>query len=1215
MKTKLTRTDLKFYPSERLSDRPDAGGLALGTPIKGEANEIFNPISSLARTNGDYEMRLVYAGVQRADDELLIGANVAITKPPTDDSVSYLLTHAQFGELRKSGVSRVEGYVTKSFESNLTLLSSPPKGSKMIQAYTRVGEKLPNVGDRFCLSQAKQGYEQAAQYINIVKVESTERTFTDPQGAEFSRLVVKLEISQPLAYDFIGVDYPSRYYVDNPCKIRETAIADSSRYFGVKPLATAVKAGAMSIRVPNIMAKIVPTAMIETSLTELSPLPIAPQFFALPSRQSFGGVGIQAKIQLPPFMAGSLIIESYGGQMSDKDGKLMLGEQAIGVVDNATGVVTIDPNVRHYIAGINIIPSVVTYANTQSHAIFVALANRGYTYNLTLPNVGVGSMAVQFMAQGKWYQLKDNGQGKLIGASTEHGSGTVSYKTGLVSVTCGEMPDVGSSILFSWGIGANLTALEPHALPATAHFKLEQSPKFDSIRLDLGGYTGTVGANGKITGQLTGFYDEINNEIVLDVGSSAWHSGINIGNHTLKVQYQTGTKTQKEFTTPTRNGGGQIVVKLSDTAVLAGSVALSATAIMSDVDKSQLQQKGVVVQIPKGAMTVLLKDDGAGKLIDVNGDVVGTMDYETATATFKPDYKSSILEQSVKTEHYQTTHIAPVSGGGNGILGRFFVNAQNHIRHFNNGYQPKEITAMITGASTITAQFYERQAGESHSQTFAVNEVRLTVAKPSHTKLAMGSLRLAFANDHYLYDELGGIYKDYNATTGQGTKIGTVDYDTGVITINQLSGWTGGRLLTGLIAQKMSGALDELHFNTPVAPIRPSSLQITATLLDGQSVTATANQDGQLTGDNLVGVVDSKTGIAHIRFGKWVTAAGNENKVWYDPKAVVDGQIWQPVPVLADSIKYNAIATRELPIDSSIIKIDTVRLPQDGQVPIFRLGDTILIGNRQTTNIGSAFTGGQTIQLPRQNLDRICVKDSNGKPLDANLYDDDLENGTVTFKSPLDLSGYKLPLVAMHAVEEKNRLANTDIDGTLTLMFPLRNNYEVDNTYVSSVLAHGNLQVNSSIPFTQKNWNGKWADEPVGDPLLNRLNVKDYPIILTDDGAINERWLIKFTSSTQFELYGETLGFVMRTDILQNLTPINPSTGKPYFTLDKRAFGGSDTAGSQGQVAWASQDVIRFNTEGTLMPFWIIRAVAPNQNKQVGDDGFGLCIFGDTTEQ
>lgn len=259
--TKISRQDLKFYPSERLSDHPDGGGMPLGTPITGEANELFNPISSIARINGAFYARLVYMGVMRSDAEPLIGAFAAITKPPKDSTVSYTLFRAtKYGELRREILKRIEAYSVGTIESRMTLLSTQSKYSKIIQAYQRVGEPLPVVGDVFCLRQDKRGYPYYEQYVQVIKVDSEDRTFTNPRtNKEFVRTVVKMEISSKLEADFIGAEYPSESYIDNPCKIRETHIADAAQYYGIKPLTAAIQKETTRIVISNLMEKLVPT--------------------------------------------------------------------------------------------------------------------------------------------------------------------------------------------------------------------------------------------------------------------------------------------------------------------------------------------------------------------------------------------------------------------------------------------------------------------------------------------------------------------------------------------------------------------------------------------------------------------------------------------------------------------------------------------------------------------------------------------------------------------------------------------------------------------------------------------------------------------------------------------------------------------------------------------------------------------------------------------
>ena len=148
----------------------------------------------------------------------------------------------------------------------------------------------------------------------------------------------------------------------------------------------------------------------------------------------------------------------------------------------------------------------------------------------------------------------------------------------------------------------------------------------------------------------------------------------------------------------------------------------------------------------------------------------------------------------------------------------------------------------------------------------------------------------------------------------------------------------------------------------------------------------------------------------------------------------------------------------------------------------------------------------------------------------------------------------------------------------------------------------GDLLVRATEPFSQKTWLTRWQNTREGDELLAKLNVKDYPIVLTADGAISERWLIKFLTSSQFELYGESLGLVATGDTVSDLAPINPATNKPYFKLPAAAFGGG----------WAVGNCIRFNTQGTPTPVWIIRAISPTGRKDSAPDHFSVCLRGDT---
>ena len=255
--------------------------------------------------------------------------------------------------------------------------------------------------------------------------------------------------------------------------------------------------------------------------------------------------------------------------------------------------------------------------------------------------------------------------------------------------------------------------------------------------------------------------------------------------------------------------------------------------------------------------------------------------------------------------------------------------------------------------------------------------------------------------------------------------------------------------------------------------------------------------------------------------------------------------------------------------------------------------------------MGQTFTGGQTVALAWQNLDRACLLDAQGKHVSAEKYSIDLAAGKLTFAEPLSLAGYTLPLTAVLAWEEENRITAADVSGRLKLQTPLTRDYPQEGTYVSSALVGGDLLVRATEPFAQKTWDGVWTEAVRGDPVLARLNTANYPMALKSNGAVTERWLIRFTGESTYQLYGETLGLVVQGDTVTDLAPPNPATGKPYFTLPAAAFGGG----------WSAGNCIRFNTYGTPMPVWILRSVQPSAARQTEKDGFTACLRGNTVAE
>ncbi len=112
--------------------------------------------------------------------------------------------------------------------------------------------------------------------------------------------------------------------------------------------------------------------------------------------------------------------------------------------------------------------------------------------------------------------------------------------------------------------------------------------------------------------------------------------------------------------------------------------------------------------------------------------------------------------------------------------------------------------------------------------------------------------------------------------------------------------------------------------------------------------------------------------------------------------------------------------------------------------------------------------------------------------------------------------------------------------------------------------------------------------------------------MVTNSGALSERWVLRFTNTTTVEVIGEHVGNLGTFPIAADIAPINPNTktesfaGVPYFTVKAGGWG----------AGWASGNVLRINTVGALQPFARIRTVQPSE--AVGTDyTFGLTVRGD----
>lgn len=155
------------------------------------------------------------------------------------------------------------------------------------------------------------------------------------------------------------------------------------------------------------------------------------------------------------------------------------------------------------------------------------------------------------------------------------------------------------------------------------------------------------------------------------------------------------------------------------------------------------------------------------------------------------------------------------------------------------------------------------------------------------------------------------------------------------------------------------------------------------------------------------------------------------------------------------------------------------------------------------------------------------------------------------------------------------------VTGEVRTTVGLTNSYP-SGTVVCMLLEVGDLQASVSlVPFSQQAWTRVWQDTAIGTPISPAYSGT---IAMNNAGAIEERWVVEFTSTTAFKLTGERLGQIASGNISSDFLPLNPYTSQPYFTLPAVGWGSG----------WLPGNVIRFNTLGAHSGVWVARVVSPS---------------------
>ncbi len=1170
----INASDIKLLESERMSDASDGGGRKTSRVIvDGQPGNIFPKVSRLDSVYGRVNLRKVYGAVVTENLDTYAGAHAVVMDPPDNDRIHVnLFSTSSDYDTRTAARDRIESYVVAGPESRMVLYGRQLVGQQAVLIYQRVEEPLPEVGEVYCLSKEAAGVTAYQQYVRLGDIKINEvRTFTDDRG-DFQMRVIQFEIGASLRYEFTGPSSPDRISaVTKQSIVRNTTVADASRYSGIKKLTEVASEDALEIAVESVYSPIVPTTQRESAL----------------SMASIGGAAVfaatgtteQSVFEESTNWSSPGVVTRYLGQ-SVKPGSVRLEFPLDGVTHTDDGLGNLKRSDGVIVGGINYsaglltstsrpssvrairywLPAVELSQPARTKEIEITLGNRGTVYSQVLnPLPNPGSLIVDYRALGKWYRLRDDGTGAVIGNDAAYGAGSVDYATGAMVVTLGALPDVESSVLISWGSSVDYTiragATSDAASGLKQTFTLESlpiQPASLEITFTSGAtaYTATANGSGVISGNgVTGTVNHTTGVVNITYTTRLPNSGsVVVADYNQQVPSDPGNPIVVS---------GSIDWHDPDDLAPAPLLAGSFVGTMGLVG-------GSGTDAVSGSVTV--SDNGLGLLVVKAGQSLGRNAYG-GPVTVKAD-------TTIGTINYTT--------GAIGIPDTTAVVTVESARYYSplGGGTWSKFDQSLDIASATGTYTYTQTGGDpvqtARSDEFSTTDAPLVVDLTATTAdpVVPGSVLFTINGAaQTFFDRNGTIYTDLDAGTGAALACGAIDYDTGRVSLT--GQWPHGQSTVTLAVQACLTVFGDFSatgafFRTAGSPLRPASLYVQASALDGALLSGTADVNGVITGTKVRGEVVQEMGVVRVEFGEEIES------------------VWTPIEIAPSTLRYSAVVLSNLPLNADILGLDPVRLPSDGRVPIYRPADVVVIHHTATLALPNPAVAGAAYSMGRAGLSELWLVDADGVRVPATKYTANLAAGSVTMAADLSLTGYTQPLVAHHRIEEMQLLSDVQINGQLGLTAPLSREFPADS-YVSSALLFGDMNARYTNLFDQASWTSVWSDALIGSGATAQYNNIDYPIEVLNNGAVSDRWRINFTTgnptsgTANFQVISENLGVIATGNTGSDCAPVNGLTGEPYFVIRSGGWG----------IGWAVGNQVRFNTVAASAPIWIARTVLP----------------------
>ncbi|MCH7395226.1 hypothetical protein MMP66_13240 [Acinetobacter dispersus] len=643
--------NLVLYKSERLTDTPDGGGKYSGqVVVDGESNNLFPDVSELDRTMGRVSMRKAFAGINNNDTAALMGSTVFISKNPDDPNVSALLFSTEsHTDVRSSASNRVESYLAKGAQAVGSLLDTAYSGMKSLQVAMSKNESENSVGDTIVLVVNEGLPTEVTQYVRLTTV-STRAAFIRVNNADVEYKIATYGFQDPLSRDFIGVSATQWYNNTKPATtLRNTVVADSGKYSASVNLSDDVNVGSFTVEASSIFSQLIPSSQTETPLLDLNAVSENPALVAGNS----GTISVQYTTNVNTAQSlyiGSSVLPSsvsftlFGQAIIDNGGTLRTANGTqIGTIDYQTGriVWTNAIGTGNAVITITFIPASAPVQPFESYAIPVTQNNQGTNWTSVLvPIPAPGALSISYMSQGKFYTLKDNGTGRLVGASDSVGSGSINYSTGTWLLTTGALPDVGTPILLQWGspITTFARANLPVA-PAAIPFSLAAGTTSGvTVTWLLEGVTKTATSNsqGQFVGDATGSINYATGDGKLFPNKLPQKGTV------FNFNFDHGDPKQQVKSNVAPDGNQKLAFTIGT------GIAIQPNSVQLEIPVTdELLGLGQVLYLTDNPI-----NSTTGNLIDSFGNIQGTITYATGAVELTPSMDSTVYRKVYTTVSY-----------------------------------------------------------------------------------------------------------------------------------------------------------------------------------------------------------------------------------------------------------------------------------------------------------------------------------------------------------------------------------------------------------------------------------------------------------------------------------------------------------------------------------------------------------------------------------